>query len=90
MPLLYSHFKTLVLQNLNWIDDHYFEMAVAGGEEEEVDDQQTADAILSINYRDKVGQIQFENKSDLRFLNKLGLIKAEFAQILISCFRTAT
>ena len=57
MPLLYSHFKTLVLQNLNWIGDHYFEMAVAGGEEDEVEDQQTADAILSINYRDKVGQI---------------------------------
>ena len=55
IPLLYSHFKTLVLQNLNWIGDHYFEMAVAGGEEKDVEDQQTADAILSINYRDKVG-----------------------------------
>ena len=33
---------------------YYFEVTVAGREENEVEDQQTADAILSINYRDKV------------------------------------
>ena len=31
------------------------EITVAGEEENEVEDLQTADAILSINYRDKVG-----------------------------------
>ena len=32
-----------------------YEITVAGEEKNEVEDQQTADAILSINYRDKVG-----------------------------------
>ena len=32
-----------------------YEITFAGEEENEVEDQQTADAILSINYRDKVG-----------------------------------
>ena len=41
---------------MNWLGSYYFEVTVAGREENEVEDQQTADAILSINYRDKVGQ----------------------------------
>ena len=40
--------------DLNWLGSYYFEVTVAGREENEVEDQQTADAILSINYRDKV------------------------------------
>ena len=35
-----------------------YEITFAGEEENEVEDQQTADAILSINYRDKVGLIK--------------------------------
>ena len=38
----------------NWLGSYYFKITVAGREENEVEDQQTADAILSINYRDKV------------------------------------
>ena len=41
---------------MNWLGSYYFEVTVAGREENEVEDQQTADAILSINYRDKVGR----------------------------------
>ena len=44
---------------MNWLGSYYFEVTVAGREENEVEDQQTADAILSINYRDKVGQKLF-------------------------------
>ena len=34
---------------------HYSLISVVGNGENEIDDQQTSDAILSINYRDKVG-----------------------------------